>query len=589
MAHEAPTRQPVPAFGANLLLDRGGPVLALYFALTVVMTLPLALYWRTSMPAGAGDLWQNYWNLWWWKKCLVGGLNPLHSPVLFFPAGADLVFHTHSPFNQILAMPVNLAFGEAAAYNFCVFFALTLSGFGTYLLVRELTGSAPAGFIAGLVFAYFPQTLEQTLEHLNLFSAQFIPLSLYYLVRWSKSRRTWDAVALGACFGLNSLCSWHLGLKLLFVVVPWILWIAWRDRSQWKAVSRDIGAAAALAILLVLPLLVPMGSMIAGGAEYFVKDPVSRGIDPSYLFTPTFANPIVGPLVESRYLDRAYQASGFICYLGLLPVALAGVAVWRRRTRMAGWLAIFTGGLILALGADVLWDGTRHDAIVLPFAAFKFIPLIESLRVANRFLLLAGLGLAVLAGYGWDSLRPRPKWALPVAAILLLAEYSWLPFPTRKVELSPLLHQVAEQPGAVLDIPFHQRSRTVHNMANQTVHGRPISGGYLSSYPPQIDANLGNEPALKQLAGIPEPTAVVDVKRLHQLGFRTVVIHKNRAASVREQLLASVKESELLERKRVSRLGGVPDSTIASIRKQLDESTGGAALEDPELAIYFFD
>ncbi len=589
MPHQESIPKPVSAVAPTPLLDRRGPVLALYFVLTLVMTFPLVLYWRVSLPAGAGDLWQNYWNLWWWKECLTEGLNPLHSPILFFPAGVDLVFHTHSPFNQIIAMPVNLAFGEAAAYNFCVFFALTLSGFGTYLLVRELTGSAPAGFMAGLVFAYFPQTIEQTLEHLNLFSAQFIPLSLFYLIRWSKSRRRFDAVAFGACFGLNALCSWHLGLKLLFIVSPWVIWIAWRDRSQWKASCRDIGAAGVLAVLLVLPLLAPMVSMIIGGAEYFVKQPVSRGIDPSYLLTPTFANPLVGSLVQSRYLDRAYQASGFICYLGLLPVALAGVAVWRRRLRTAGWAAIFAGGLILALGADLLWDGVRHDSIVLPFAAFKSFPLLENLRVANRFLLVAGLGLAVLVGYGWNSLRPRSKWALPAAALVLLAEYSWLPFPTRKVELSPLLQQVAERPGAVLDIPFHQRSRTVHNMANQTVHGRPISGGYLSSYPPQVDANIGNEPGLKQLAGVPEPTAMVDTEGLRELGFRTVVVHKSRAASVREHLLASVEERELLERKRVSRLGGVPDPTIASIRQQLDASTGGPTLEDETLVIYFLD
>lgn len=215
-----------------------------YLLLTLAMTWPLALNWRSALPAGAGDLWQNYWNFWWWKKCLLEGLNPYRSDYLFHPFGIDLVFHTHSVFNQIAAMPANLLFGEAAAYNFSVFLALALSGFGCRLLVRELTGDSRAGFLAGLVFAFFPQHIEQTLEHVNLFSTQFLPLTLFYAVRWTRTRRMVDAAALGLCFGLNALCSWHLGLKLAFVLAPWALWVLWRSRRSPAGAARGLAAAA---------------------------------------------------------------------------------------------------------------------------------------------------------------------------------------------------------------------------------------------------------------------------------------------------------------------------------------------------------
>ena len=551
------------------------------------MTFPLALRWTSALPAGSGDLWQNYWNFWWWKHCLLEGINPLHSPMLFHPEGADLVFHTHSAFNQMLGMPVNLLFGTAAAYNFCLLVALTLSGFGTYLLVRELTGCPRGAFLAGLVFAYFPQTMEQTLEHLNLFSLQFIPLSLYYLVRWGRSFRPADALAFGACFGLNALCSWHLGLKLTLVVVPWIGFLAVRNSRRWRPACLQMAMAAALAALIVLPLLAPMATLIASGSDYHLKGSVARGIDASYLLTPIYANPVFGSVVESRYVDRAYQAAGFVCYLGFVPLVLATVGAWRARGRALGWLAVFAGGLVLALGANPLWFGTLRQEIVLPFAALAELPLLESLRVANRFMILASLGLAVLAGYGWSSLQIRSKLTLPVVAIILLAEYSWLPFPVQPVEQSSLLREVQSRPGAVLDIPFHQRSRTVPNMVAQTVHGRPISGGYLSSYPPEIEAHMSREPALGSLAGTPEAEATLDLRRLRELGFRTVIVHKNRLDSVRERLLREIGPGQLLERKRVLRYGGVPDEVIADIRRQLDEAVGGASLEDEELAIYF--
>ncbi len=555
--------------------------------LTMLMTFPLALNWRSSLPAGTGDIWQNYWNFWWWKQCLLNGWNPLQSPLLFHPFGADLVFHTHSPLNQVIAMPVNLLAGEAAAYNFCLFIALTLAGFGTYLFVRELTGSAASGFLAGFVFAYFPQTIEQTLEHLNLFSVQFIPLTLFYLLRWGRSHRTEHALAFGACFGLNALASWHLGIKLLMLVAPWTAVLAWQNRHRWRAFLGNAAAAATLATMLVLPLAAPMIGLIAEGTDYYLKYPVQRGIDLSYLFTPAYANPILGSLVNTRYLDRAYQAAGFVCYLGIVPVALAAFGVWRKGRRTVPWVTVFFAGLVLALGAELLWNGTRYESLSLPFATLQWLPLLENLRVANRFLLLAGLGLAVLVGYGWRSLRGKPAWALPLATLLILSEYCWLPFPLRQVDHSPLLEQIATRPGAVLDIPFHQRNRTVHNMVAQTVHGRPISGGYLSSYPPEIEEAIKSDPALGQLAGVPVPTVDVDVDRLRQLGFRTVVIHKLRRQSVRDELLKGVRQEAMLDRKRILRLGGIPDATMDAIRQQLDMAVGAAALEDDVLAVYF--
>ncbi len=568
-------------------LLRNTGALGCYLALTLGMTFPLALQWRSALPAGAGDVWQNYWNLWWWKKCLLEGLDPLRSEWLFHPFGADLVFHTHSPFNQIVSMPVNLAFGEAAAYNFCVILALTLAGFGMYLFVRELTGSAASGFLAGLVFAYFPQTIEQTLEHLNLFSIQFIPLSLFYMLRWTRSGRTVDALALGACFGLNALCSWHLGLKLGIILTPWALWHVYGNRDRLRRAGKDLACGAALAVLLVVPLLAPMGVLMTEGNEYRLKYPVSRGIDASFLLTPTYANPIAGPAVRPRYADRAYQAAGFVCYLGFLPAALAALGAARGGRRALPWLGVIAGGVVLALGSDLLWNGTRYDQVPLPFSALGWIPLLESLRVANRFMVVASVGLAVLAGLGWSVLRWKHPAALALVAVFLLAEYSWLPFPMQDVRHSPLLEQVRSRPGAVLDIPFHQRNRSVHNMVNQTVHGRPIAGGYLSTYPPEVERSVEGDRALSQLAGVPGPDARVDVARLLELGFATVVVHKNRAASAREKALAELPDTDILRRKHALRIGGVPDDTLASLRSQLDEATGGAAMEDELLAIYF--
>ena len=568
-------------------LESHGCVLSLYMGLTVLMTFPLVLSWRSALPAGSADIWQNYWNFWWWKQCLLGAQNPLHTKFLFHPFGTDLVFHTHSFFNQIIGMPVNLLFGEAAAYNFCLFFALTLSGFGTYLLVRELTFSASAGFLAGLIFAYFPQTLEQAMEHLNLFSLQFIPLSMFYLLRWSRSMRIADVLAFGICCGLNALCSWHLGLKLALLLLPWFIWILVRSEGRRLDVLHGGMFAAIAFFLLILPVVTPMIQLIADGADYYIKPPVARGIDPTYLLTPPFANPLFGHWVQPRFLDRAYQAAGFLCYLGVVPLCLAGIAVFRNKLHSSAWVLVFCISLVLSLGANLYWDGTLITSISLPFAWLKHFLILENLRVANRFLIFTGLALAVLAGIGWSRIRRKKIWVLPLVSTLLLLEYSWFPYPVKKVEISPLIERITERPGAVLDLPFHQRSRAVHNMVTQTVHQKPISGGYLSSYPPATLHAVENESVLQVLSGAIKPGQVIDVQRLRYLGFQTVIVHKYRLNSVRKQLKDNLSPDDLMERKRINRYGGIPDSVMNELRTQLDKAVGAARFEDELVAIYF--
>ena len=49
-------------------LDNSYVAAAAYLFATLLMTFPLALSWRSALPAGDGDIWQNLWNLWWWKQ-----------------------------------------------------------------------------------------------------------------------------------------------------------------------------------------------------------------------------------------------------------------------------------------------------------------------------------------------------------------------------------------------------------------------------------------------------------------------------------------------------------------------------------------
>ena len=140
--------------------------------------------------------------------------------------------------------------------------------------------------------------------------------------------------------------------------------------------------------------------------------------------------------------------------------------------------------------------------------------------------------------------------------------------------------------GAILDIPFQQRNRTVPNLLAQTVHGRAIADGYMSTIPPQVLEAIQAEPALNDLAGVPKLERPIDRGRLLALGFDTVVLHKDRAESYAKQRLDEVERRDLLGRKSALRLGGIPDETMRRIRIELTQLCGEPQWEDERIAVF---
>jgi hypothetical protein len=575
---------------AERLLGRPRLVAFFYFLLAVAMTWPLVRDFAGSVPAGAGDLWQNYWNFWWWKTALLElGQHPYYSPLIFHPTGAKLIVHTHSPFNMLAALPITAILGPAAAYNFCVLLALWLSGFGTYLLARELTGESRGAFLAGLVFAFFPQTMEQIFEHLNLITLQFIPLTIYFFVRLTRSGGAGNLASTGICFALTGLCSWHLGLKLTLLLVPLaILHLARPARGRW-VLLRGWMLAGLLALLLMLPLLAPVVvEMATAEDEYYRKPPQNLGIEAPFLFVPHYGHPLWGNAVSGSYVDRPYGAPGYVCYLGFVPLALGVWALVRRKSGAVYWSLVVVGATVVALGRHPFWGGEVVESITLPFYILEQIPIFDLVRVANRFMILAAVGLAVLTALGWSAIRKKADWKFAVLALAILFEYSWSPYPMRRVETSPFYQQLlgSAEDGAVFNIPSNQRSRSAHNLVAQTIHGRPINAGYVSTIAPRAQAFIAGHAALADLTGIPKLERAVDTATLSRLGFEFVVIHKHRVNSHRNRVLAATNPNDIVRMRAVRRLGDIPDEIYNRLRDELTASCGEPSFEDDAIVVF---
>jgi hypothetical protein len=140
--------------------------------------------------------------------------------------------------------------------------------------------------------------------------------------------------------------------------------------------------------------------------------------------------------------------------------------------------------------------------------------------------------------------------------------------------------------GAILDIPFNQRSRSADDMMAQTVHGRPIGGGYHSTYPPAPQRFIDQDPMLSQLADVPKLVRPIDRDHLRKLGFDTVVLHKYRMESYRLKLLEHLEPTDIMGRKFAAVSGGIPDETMNRIRSELTALCGPAEFEDESIVVF---
>ncbi len=535
------------------------PILALFAGLAIAMTWPLLLRIGTHVPAGTHDIWQNYWNLWWWKTALCERhQSPYTTDLLFFPQTVPLGNHTHSPANMLWTLPVNLFFGVPVALNLAVLAGFVFSGYGAFLLAREYTHRTGPAIVAGIAFAYLPQHVEQALEHLNLASYQAMPFFLWALVRTVRLGGRWW-IATGLFFALNALFSWHNGLLVLPLGVGVFALELYRTARSRKRVIIELSLAAVLAALVISPFLWPILRDTFDEVAVLQKAFPDKPIKPAFLVVPHPGHPLWGPALADVYREhRSYPSVGFVGYLGVTTLALAALALLGRRGSEADsgpppgsrrlWFILGAFFLVLSFG-EVLRLAlpspggrmpVRTFEIPLPFHWLKTIPVFGLVRVPNRFLVPASLALAILASMGTLCVtarlpRRRRGVFVWVAAGLVMVDLMWLPFPMREVPNPPWLRALDGLPRnlAVLDIPTSHRARAAEDMLLQTHHGRPLASGYVSTRLRSVDLLLKRFPVLHQIfERYPKEDAFAGpslVEAIREIGVGIVVVHLDRS------------------------------------------------------------
>jgi len=341
---------------------------AWYVVATMAMTWPLVLGLTRDIPGDLGDPLFNCWVLGWGAhhlgRFLTGHLDALNgfwNANIFYPAPLALAYSEHLFAQVVQILPVWALTGNLLlCYNLLFLSTYVLSGVGTYLLVRDLTGSPRAAFVAGLLYAFAPYRVVQ-IPHLQVLSSQWMPFVLFGLRRYFESRRPLAlAGAMLALLAQNLSCGYYALFFAPFVAAYVLYEIVRRRSVRDLRLWATLVLAAGVVLLANWPFIQAYRAVRAHGFERRSVTEVSRfSADVLSYATAGEALRLWGGRVSAMP-----RGEGEL-FPGVVPVVLAsaglawlGLAAWqsarRRRRNVALWRRLTAAAAALVLLGETL-------------------------------------------------------------------------------------------------------------------------------------------------------------------------------------------------------------------------------------------
>lgn len=447
-------------------------VFGVFALLTVLMTWPWATRLRDAC-SDPGDPYLNSYILAWDFRQTLADPVHLFDATLFFPHRDTLAYSEHFwgialplfPLFALGARPLTVQ-GVATLLGFAI------SGFGAFRLTRTLTGSAGAGWVAGIAFGFALYRFHH-LSHFPYVFAGWMALLFEAAVLFARQPSRKRAMWLGTAFFLNAVAVIHWFVLSLIPLGATLLLVA---RRHGRLGSRDFwrrgAVAAGIAGLALLPFLLPYLRLAFGSGLVRNEQGVALySARPVHWLAADWRNPLW------RGMGSANAANELCLFPGLL-VPLLGLAALARRREEA-----FTPGVMLAACGFL---GSLGMNFFFHKLLFEYVPLFRSIRVPARWAMVANLGLAILAGLGALALasglgRRLPRGAaavFPLLSAALLLELRHAPLSLFSGEADPdaLTRKLATLPmkGGLVELPSGGSRGNYLYVLRAADHGKPL-------------------------------------------------------------------------------------------------------------------
>lgn len=310
--------------------------------------------------------------------------------------------------------------------------------------------------------------------------------------------RGWKLTVLGINVSVHGLYTPMLLLTLLMLVR-----LAWPyrhaavsiDRAQIFRLARLASVTSLMSSVMLSPVLYAVGVRIRDvgfESSSLLWRSSPAGVDLATFLLPNPNHPLAPTALRTwltpepdRYLENV--ASLTFVAVGLIVAAIR--TGWRPS---AFWIALTITFGLLSLGPFVHLAGFNTH-IPGPWALTRYLPLVRLARTPARLAIVAMLGVSVLFAAALRHLGDRwpakKRVLLSVTAIAILFELLPAPRPLYSARVPPFYERIAADPAEVrvLELPVGVRDGTLsvgnftaRSQYFQTVHGKPLIGGYLS-------------------------------------------------------------------------------------------------------------
>lgn len=393
-----------------------------------------------------------------------------------------------------------IALGAVAAGTFYVDYYYGLFGLGLLAILA-------AGHRSSVEVVRRPLTAFRRRVAIGFACLAAVTLLAALAIRWSGGTE----VALGGrTVSLRGTFNLRLGGWLAVITAALTWWgpsarvtpardTAALDRSRLRAWRRASAIVAGTAALLLAPLVIQGYRMWAAGD--YVSQPyrwrsAPDGVDVASLVLPNPDGWVLGAAGRVAQARLGVDPIEGAVWLGVVPIALAGIAIarWRRRAAVRTWLIVAAVFGVWSLGPFLTVLG-RNTGFILPQAFARAVPLLANAREPARAYVLVILAVALLGAFAIARTpRLRRGTLAPLLLLLLVADLWPAARPTVTVDRPSIDATLAALPdGIVLPVPlgirdgFGETGRLAHaELYYQTLHGHPLAGGFVARLSPRI-------------------------------------------------------------------------------------------------------
>jgi hypothetical protein len=380
----------------------------LFFAalLTITFLHPVISHFSTHLTSRADGIFIS-WTIYTVSTFLIQGINFFQMPI-FYPFTNTLTYSDPFISTAILNLPLlALTKNIVAMHNFHLLIGTVIMYLASYALAKELKYSNIASHFAATIFTFSPIHLHY-LVHLQVYLLAGIPLTFYFLIKWTKTSNWYWLLLSFATFLYQVLNSPMSGFFLIFALIPTLF--NQQFRTQIKNNYKLVKYYSVITLIILALIYFPF---FANSANF------------------NYVRTIRDTAHFAHSLNRFFQADLLLTYALLFIFWITKKkkndlqkSLLNKKTLILTTLI----GAILMLGPALKINEQTFKIlnipIPLPYAVLYYIiPGFQAFRASSRWIILLNFGLAYLMGNLITQSKLKLKLQYGLFGLLLFSFY----------------------------------------------------------------------------------------------------------------------------------------------------------------------